>query len=202
MHTQLLCKLTPNNLIVLDFNLVLYLSNHSPLRSVVSATQISLSRLFHPSTGAPDPSVQGPGSPRAPLSSINKLLIHGDILFQCLGLPVALSLPICIDVRAAKSTSNGYTEAAEAHGHWRDGVFLCFASRKPLFRQPRAPWEKRKCRLTSEHWVDWGGHSYLPCCLTWWIIFVRHLQPSISPPLQKKLCVYVFIFSIWDNSTP
>lgn len=41
------------------------------------------------------PSVQGPGSPRTPLSSINKLLIHGDILFQCL---VCRSLSLCLSV--------------------------------------------------------------------------------------------------------
>lgn len=200
MHAYaLLCKLISNNLILLDFNLpqwpfTLEISSLScpnqPLQAVSP---------FHRGTC---PICEGSRQCCAPLSCINKLLIHGDILFQHLGLPVALSLPVCIDVQAAKSASNGYTEAAEAHGHWRDGVFLCFASRKPLFRQPRGPLGEEEVPAD----IRALGRLRRPLPFTLLPDMMDYFSPAPSAKhlthSAVKACMYIFIFSIWDNSTP
>lgn len=199
---QLLCKQITNNLIVLDFNLVLYLSDHSPLRSAASAAQISHSRLFHPSTGAPAPSVKGPGSAvhHCPvLISYWSMETHFFSIWVCQSLSLCLSVSMCELQKAPVMDTRRQPKPMGIEG---TGYFCVLLLVSLCFDNHGGPWEKRKCRLTSEHWVDWGGHSHLPCCLTWWIILVRHLQPSISPILQWKARMYIFIFSIWNNSTP
>lgn len=105
-----------------------------------------------------------------------------------------------IDVRVTKSSSNGYAEAAKAHGDWRDWVFLCFASRKPLFRQPRSPWEKRKCQLNRAwHHSTGSTEGATPIDpaawhdgLFWSSTFSQASQPFC---MGKHKCIYFYLAS-------
>lgn len=198
-------------LLCLTWKLLLSLSDHSPLRSAVSASPCTsaisktLSELFHPSTGAPAPSVQGLGSPCAPLSCINKLLIRGDILSRRLGLPAALShsarphwpVSMCESQKAPVMDTRRQLKPTGIEG---TGYFcvlllvsLCFDNRVPPERRGSASWIVPDIRALG---LPRGPLPFTPAAwhdgLFWSGTFSQASHPFC---MGKHKCIYLYLAS-------
>lgn len=190
----MLCKLRTNSLIALDVNLVLYLSVHSPLRTAASAVQTSHSRIFHPA-----PSVQGPGSPPAPLSSINKLLIRGDILFFSIWVCQCPSVSMCELQKAPVMDTWRQPKPMGIEGTGGIFVFLLLVSLCLDNCDPRGEEEEPADIRALGRPRRTLPFTLLPDMMDYFspAPSAKHLSP-----VQWKACMYIFRFNIRRSSIP